>query len=130
MHLQDYEVDIVEEDLKTVNAPNDCDDPKEKCPEGYRFFSETPFSCEYIHTITTPKEHYYSSDPIFKHDPLDKNELIQFRYYIYDRAPHKFDLDTQRKFYTFLPELAKEIRDLSNSYNLKLSPGTILMEGG
>ena len=34
MNLQNYEVDIVEEDLKTVNAPNDCDDPKEKCPEG------------------------------------------------------------------------------------------------
>ena len=100
---------------------------KDKCPEGYRFFSEIPFSCEYVHTISTPHEHYYSSDPIFKHDPQDKDILIQFRYNVYDRAPHQFDLDTQRKFYKYLPQLAKEIRDNSNGYAIRLSPGTILI---
>ena len=100
---------------------------KEKCPEGFQFFSQTPLSCEYIHTKTSPAEHYYSSDPIFKHDPLDEHKLVQFRYNMYDRAPHQFDLERQRKFYKYLPELAREIKDTANGYCLNLSPGTILL---
>ena len=110
-----------------VDGFNIAEKFKRSCPEGFKFFSETPLACEYIHTKTSPKEHYYSSDPIFKHDPKDKNKLIQFRYNVYDRAPHQFDLDTQRKFYKYLPELAKEIKDNSNAYEVKLSPGTILI---
>ena len=86
-----------------------------------------PLGCEYIHTKTDPKEHYYSSDPIFKHDALDKNKLVQFRYNIYDRAPHRLTLNDQRKFYKYLPKLAEEIRDDANRYLFKLMPGTVLI---
>jgi hypothetical protein len=32
---------------------------------------------------------------------------FQVRYNVYDRAVHRMDLDTQRKFYTFMPLLSK-----------------------
>ena len=100
---------------------------KKKCPDGFQFFSKTPICSEYIHTKTEPNEHYYSSDPIFKHDPFDDNKIIQFRYNIHDRAPHQLSLVDQRKFYNYLPTLAREIQDESNGYKFMLSPGTVLI---
>ena len=100
---------------------------KEKCPEGYKFFSKIPMCCEYIHTKTEPKEHYYSSDTIFKHDPFDPTKLVQFRYNVYDRAPHQMGLEDQRSLYRYLPQLAKEVQDESNGYWFKLKPGTVLL---
>ena len=100
---------------------------REHCPRGFEFFSRTPLCCEYIHTLTVPNEHYYSTDPIFKHDPQDKNKLLQFRYNAYDRAPHQLSLGDQRKFYNYLPRLAREVQDTSNGYWFRLIPGTILL---
>jgi hypothetical protein len=49
---------------------------------------------------TQPKQVKYSRNN-------SKSVFLKVRYNLYDRAPHHMDLDTQRKFYSYMPVLSK-----------------------
>ncbi|XP_040565117.1 trimethyllysine dioxygenase, mitochondrial [Lepeophtheirus salmonis] len=101
---------------------------KELCAEGYSYFSyERPVESEYIHKGEKPHEHSYSSDFIFKHYP-NSSVLRQVRYNVYDRAPHKGlrTVEEQMKFYEFYKLLSSVFQKPSNSFELKLVPGTLI----
>eukprot|EP00095_Tigriopus_kingsejongensis_P003015 maker-scaffold170_size291898-snap-gene-1.47 protein:Tk03015 transcript:maker-scaffold170_size291898-snap-gene-1.47-mRNA-1 annotation:"trimethyllysine mitochondrial" len=94
-------------------------------PQAYEFLSANSLEAEYIHTKSEPNEHYYNVDLVFKHHPLS-GELEQFRFNVYDRAPHKMTLDQQRLFYQHYRTLAALVRDQCNEQRILLCPGTVL----
>lgn len=94
-------------------------------PDAFQFFRETPLEAEYIHSRSEPREHYYNVDYVFKHHPIT-DELEQFRFNVYDRAPHKMSLSEQRLFYRYYRQLASLIVDEGNVLRLHLQPGTVL----
>ena len=100
---------------------------REQCPEGYEFLKSTPLAAEYIHKTSLPHQHFYNNDVVFKHDPDDDSSLMQFRFNVNDRAPHRMDLDQQRKFYKYYPELSKLVNDPENIYWTELEPGRVLI---
>ena len=51
---------------------------------------------------------------------------MQFRYNVYDRAPHKMTLDEQRTFYQNYRILSEIVEDRENAMWIKLEPGTVL----
>ncbi|XP_059089468.1 trimethyllysine dioxygenase, mitochondrial-like [Tigriopus californicus] len=98
---------------------------KKANPDAYQFFRKTPLEAEYIHSRSEPQEHYYNVDYVFKHHPIS-DELEQFRFNVYDRAPHKMGLSEQRLFYRYYRELAALIVDETNVMRVQLHPGTVL----
>lgn len=98
---------------------------RERHPEVYEFFTSFPVEAEYIHSDEWVDDHYYCVDRVFKHHPAS-GELEQFRFNVYDRAPHKMTLEEQREFYPKYRLLAEIVEDARNEVRVKLDPGTVL----
>lgn len=95
---------------------------QEKYPDAYKFFSNHTLCGEFV----GDGHHFLSLHKVINHHPVTQ-QLLQFRYNLYDRAPIKtLTLQQLEQYYTHLRSLASLVTHSNSEVWLKLAPGTVL----